>query len=99
MEAESLESLIAEAGRGPAGGPGLPGREALLDLVGRRSFLKTALGGTLGLAASLSWPGRLAAQNTDGAPKIVLPSLGPKVKPQPESNRKMAALLEKITRS
>lgn len=99
MAEESIESLMAEAA--PRGlGRAMPNREALRDLIGRRSFLKTALGGTLGLAASLSWPARLLADGADAAPpKVVLPALGPKLKPQPESNRKMAALLEKITSS
>lgn len=94
----SLNGAAAQDGAQAAAGEGLASREALRDTIGRRSFLKTALGGTMGLAASFGWPSRLFADGADvGPPTVVLPSLGPKLKPQPESNRKMAALLEKIT--
>jgi hypothetical protein len=61
----------------------------------RRSFIRSAVAGSLGLAAaSLSLPLRLVA-GTFADPKAV-PAAA--MKPQPESTRRMVALLAKITR-
>jgi hypothetical protein len=71
------------------------------EIIGRRSFLRTAIGGSLGLAASLAWPMKLAgAAGPDGggAPVVRTGGAAGTRRVQPESNRKMAALLERITR-
>jgi hypothetical protein len=68
--------------------------------VDRRAFLRSALGGSLGLAASLAWPLRLAAGSA-AEPGLVPGAAavpGAKAFLQPESTRRMAALLAKITR-
>jgi FG-GAP-like repeat/ASPIC and UnbV len=69
-----------------------PGRRHELD---RRAFLQQALGGSLALAAVMAWPLRLA-----GAPAApaAAPALGSLKGGQPESTRRMAELLAKITR-
>jgi hypothetical protein len=85
----------------PEDSPHLPGSKALARLVAahmplivdRRSFLRSALGGSLGLAASLTWPARLMADAAGGTQPAPLPG-----KFHPESTRRMAALLAKITR-
>ena len=56
--------------------------------IGRRAFVWSAVRGSLGLAAALTLPSRVFAQ---GAPAA-------KAFQQPESTRRMAALLAKITR-
>src|SRR5580692_7103756 len=59
--------------------------------MGRRAFVWSAVRGSVGLAAALTLPGRLLAQaagSTVAAGRV----------PQPESTRKMAALLAKISR-
>jgi hypothetical protein len=65
--------------------------ERLLTLD-RRSFIRSMLGGSLGLAAACAWPLGLIAGAT---PAVAAPAAGAT---QPESNRRMAALLAKITR-
>jgi|CZKI01.1.fsa_nt_gi hypothetical protein len=79
--------------------PNGPARQAaagLRDIIDRRSFLRSAFGGSLGLAASLAWPVRLTAGlGSGGSGPAAAKAAG---SAQPESNRKMAALLEKITR-
>jgi len=65
-----------------------------LHALDRRTFLRAALGGSLGFAAAWAFPlGLMAGQ---GAP-VAAPLVGTG-KGQPESNRRMAALLAKITR-
>jgi hypothetical protein len=89
------------AGAGPFAGDGArPTREHAREIIDRRSFLRTALGGSLGLAAGLSWPARLSAGFDPGPAAAAAPIDGARAARvvQPESNRKMAALLEKITR-
>ena len=67
--------------------------ERLLSLD-RRAFIRSVLGGSLGLAAGFSWPlGLLAGGRDTGVPPTPAGGF-----PQPESNRRMAALLAKITR-
>jgi VCBS repeat protein/ASPIC/UnbV protein len=62
------------------------------DGMGRRAFVWTAVRSSLGFAAGLGMSGRLLAQASRP------PAPGDKGFPQPESTRKMAALLAKITR-
>jgi hypothetical protein len=54
--------------------------------LSRRAFLRRAVGGSLGLAVSLGCPAAFAGTASGTAAKA-----------QPESNRRMAALLERIT--
>ena len=79
------------APRGPAGPPDA----RLRGIIDRRSFLRSAFGGSLGLAAALSWPLRLTAGLGAGPGPA---AAGSGTSTQSESNRRMAALLEKITR-
>jgi hypothetical protein len=67
--------------------PGLPGSS-------RRSFIRSTVGGSIGLASSLAWPLRLLAKAEAKAPAAVTV-----MKPQPESTQRMVALLAKITRA
>jgi hypothetical protein len=55
--------------------------------IGRRGFVKLALSGAVGLGSGLAAPWRLAADASAANPR-----------PVPASNRKMAELLERITR-
>jgi len=90
-----------------ARGPARPSKAEARAIIDRRSFLRSAFGGSLGLAASLAWPLRLAAAPagsvdsgagvSDAGAASSAGSLGAR-KPQPASNRKMAELLAKITR-
>src|SRR5271157_2137553 len=108
ISARPLPMSGAPAGEAPSAGQAVPipdGRErpagaGLRDLINRRSFLRSAFGGSIGLAAALAWPMRLTAGSA-GAPG---PGSGGAAaakaatrKTQPESTRRMAALLEKIT--
>ena len=77
-------------GGSPRLGASLGGVKRLLELD-RRAFLRTALCGSLGAAAAWSWPLGAIAASADAPSKAV--PVG-----QPESNRRMAALLAKITR-
>jgi hypothetical protein len=61
--------------------------------IGRRAFVWSAIRGSLGLAAGLTLPARILAQAT--AALAAVP--GAPIQ-QPESTRRMAALLAKITR-
>ncbi len=85
----------------------LPSMAGLREIIDRRSFLRSAFGGSIGLAASLAWPLNLAAgaagaaaSGLGGSAAAGAQGAGPSAsrKPQPESNRKMAELLAKITR-
>jgi hypothetical protein len=89
----------------PAAAPG--GAQAsggtLRDEIGRRAFVRSALGGSLGLAAAMSWPARLMAGSAKTADAAsAAPAAGAARaaagKVQPESTRRMVALLAKITR-
>ena len=76
-----------------SGNDGAAEMERLLSLD-RRAFIRSVLGGSLGLAAGFSWPlGLLAGGRDTGVPPTPAGGF-----PQPESNRRMAALLAKITR-
>ena len=84
--------------------PAGPSKAAARKIIDRRSFLRSAFGGSVGLAASFAWPLSLAAlaaapaePASGGAGGAGAAAGGPR-KPQPESNRKMAELLAKITR-
>src|ERR1035438_10078007 len=58
----SVRNAASAADMGPvADGPAGPTKDQIREVIDRRSFLKTALGGSLGLAAALSWPARLTA--------------------------------------
>jgi len=61
--------------------------------IGRRAFVWSAVRGSLGLAAALAIPSRIFAQGASGA---AAPAT--KAFQQPESTRRMVALLAKITR-
>jgi len=98
-------SLPTDSSRdGPAGAaPGEQGLGAPLadgvPGIGRRAFVWSALRGSLGLAAGFALPARLLAQAA-GAPGAKPPGdapVGARFR-QPESTRRMAALLAKITR-
>jgi hypothetical protein len=65
--------------------------------IGRRAFVWSALRGSLGLAAGLSLPSRILAQAAKATATGTAPS-GAGAPLQPESTRRMAALLAKITR-
>jgi len=62
----------------------------------RRAFVRSAMWTSLGLAAGAALPFRLSGQSAPG-PAAGAPARVPS-RPQPESNRRMAALLAKITR-
>src|ERR1017187_1911798 len=102
---DSVGNAASAAGVGPvADGPAALTRAHIREVIDRRSFLKTALGGSLGLAAALSWPARLTAGSAKAFDTVsgaaTVQGAGPSAarSAQPESNRKMAELLEKITR-
>jgi FG-GAP-like repeat/ASPIC and UnbV len=59
--------------------------------IGRRDFMQLTLQGSLALAFGAAWPARLMAAAASIAPDAPAPG-------QAESTRRMAALLEKITR-
>ncbi len=59
-------------------------------MLDRRAFMRSAMWTSLGLAAGASLPIHVAAQAASSLAK------GAPARPQPESNRRMAALLEKI---
>ena len=80
----------------PMIGPAGPSKADAGRFIGRRSFLRTALEGSLGLAAALAWHTRLTAGS--GAATAQAGGSSTAGATQPESNRRMAALLEKITR-
>jgi hypothetical protein len=93
------------AGIGPLRtGPGPAAGAAIREMVDRRAFLRSAFGGSLGLAAALAWPIRMAAGSLAAAapgPDVAAAAkaaTGVARARQPESTRRMAALLEKITR-
>ncbi|HEY1794433.1 MAG TPA: CRTAC1 family protein [Opitutaceae bacterium] len=58
--------------------------------MGRRAFVRTGMQGALGIAAGFCLPGRLLAQAVPAAAAQKVPA-------QPDSNRRMAELLSKIT--
>ncbi len=62
------------------------------ELQDRRAFMHTAMWTSLGLAAGMALPLRLAAQAAGS------PAARPSARPQPDSNRRMAELIRKITR-
>ena len=62
------------------------------ELQDRRAFMHTAMWTSLGLAAGMALPLRLAAQAAGS------PAAQPSARPQPDSNRRMAELIRKITR-
>ncbi len=96
-----IAALSAASGLFEGGSPAA-GRD-LQELIGRRLFLRAALGGSMGLAAALALPTRLFGGNSSaeaGAGDAVTGAAKAAVAPgsgQAESNRRMAALLEKIT--
>ena len=65
-------------------------------MLDRRAFVRSAVWTSLGLAAGAALPFRAAGQ-TAGIPTPGAASRGP-MRPQPESTRRMAELLRKITR-
>jgi len=82
-----------ETGKSPNTKASSPADGWSLAEVNRRAFLRLAFGGAVGLAASASWPARLAASVSGAAGPAA--SAG---RIQPESTRRMAALLAKVTR-
>src|ERR1700722_19866036 len=99
MGKTSLPTAASREGSADAmhGGPGpgvLPaGGPAGID---RREFVWSAIRGSLGLAAGFALPARLLAQAASAAAPVRAPA-GTRFQ-QPESTRRMAALLAKITR-
>jgi hypothetical protein len=65
------------------------------DFLDRRAFIRSAALASFGLAAGATLPFRLAAQPSDEAARGLT---GPSPRTQPDSNRRMAELLRKITR-
>ncbi len=67
-------------------------------MINRRSFLRSAFGGSIGLAAAMAWPMRLSSGSSSAPESGAATAKAAARRVQPESTRKMAALLEKITR-
>jgi hypothetical protein len=92
-KAASLDGPAGPATPGP--GPGAP-PQGDPSGMGRRAFVWSAVRGSLGLAAGFALPARMLAQAAGAAAPARAPS-GARFQ-QPESTRRMAALLSKITR-
>jgi hypothetical protein len=102
-----VSEAVPADGEALLGGRAAPAEAGRRGPIDRRAFVRSALGGSLGLAAALAWPGRLMAgpekASESGSAGSIRPAAGAAApagagRIQPESTRRMAALLKKITR-